>query len=118
MPIHTNINYRNLGSDFIHGTYTGSVSSGEVVNVGHKPKYIFLFNSESTGTNTYYNLYIHFIPGYSDSICFAYRTNNTIGSSNTTISYQHQEQNISTYITMTDTGFISKKNYGNCTIVY
>ena len=112
------ITYRNLGGEYTHGVYTGSISSGDVIDVGYKPKYICLKNSASTGTNTYYTLYIHFIPGYSETTCFTYRTNSTIGSSSTTVSYQHKEVDVSSYFTLTDTGLVSRMAYENSWIVY
>lgn len=113
-----NITYRNLGSEYTHGVYTGSISSGDVIDVGYKPKYIYLKYNVSTGTNTYRNLYIHFVTGYSENICLTYQLNHTIGSSNTTVGREHVEDDITNYITLTETGFISKKAYENSLIVY
>lgn len=104
----------------VHGTKSGTASAGEEINVGYKPQYIYLKCGKSTGTNTYYNIYIYYIPIYNDSVCITTRTNSTIGSNNTTISYVNKEVDISTYFTLTDTGFITSTGHDSYTytVVY
>ena len=106
-----------MGIGFVNGVKTGSVSSGEEVDVGYKPQYIYLSATPSTGTNTYSSIHIDIILCYSDSVCFVTKTNNTIGSSATAV-YTHSPKDISAYITLTDTGFISLEDYSTYTIVY
>jgi len=99
-----------LGADYTNGISTGRVSSGCEVNLGYKPRFIYLFYSTGSG-DYYWNYYIYYIPCYNSSKGYMACYRNKTGSSEQAGAKAHQEVTIADYITLTDTGFIAKKDY-------
>ena len=89
-----------------HGTKTGFVSINEEINVGYKPQYIYMTQTISHGNSSYTYEYIDIILCYSDTKCFL--SSYYQDDSHESVYGLHQERDISYYVTLTDTGFISK----------